>query len=368
MKKKVCECHLSFHTAQNPKCGIAKDFVRILPDDFPQEKYRSRSSKEDKTTIHFGQRKLHLSEVEFLTIVTNQLALKKQKIVMIYAGAAPGVHTKHLSTMFPFVEFVLVDPNPFKIKNEPPYITIYNEYFTDDMAKRFRAEYADYIRLFVSDIRTGDAQKMTGEQVEERVDTDMDWQKNWHNILEPMLSMLKFRLPYVGDNPDRKRTLDYLDGDVYLQIWAPQSSSETRLMVKGGAGIKTYDCVKYENQLFRFNINERVMCYPHDIINIPGFDCCYDCRAEIYVHEEYKKAVAKINKLCEINGTTYKGYKVKPLREKPISEYILELSKHVHANVRDFRVVYKGAEYSIGFTKIRYGELPGDILKRATRV
>lgn len=367
MKKKVCECHLSFHTAQNSKCAISNDFVRVLPDDFPQEKYRSRGPTESKTTIHFGQRKLHLSEVEFLNIVTSKLDVKKQKVVMIYAGAAPGVHTKLLSTMFPFVEFVLVDPNPFKIKNEPPYITIYNEYFTDEIAHRFRKEYADYIRLFVSDIRTGDPTTMTPEEVENRVDIDMEWQQDWHKIMEPMLSMFKFRLPYVGDDPKRKRTKDYLDGDIQLQIWAPQSSSETRLIVKGDAGMKTYDCVKYENQLFRFNIHERVMCYPHDIINIPGIDCCYDCRAEIHVHEEYKKAISKINKLCEINGITYKGQKIK-LREKSVSDYILELSKHVHANVRDFRVVYKGTAYSIGFTKIRYGEVPADILKKAKRL
>lgn len=365
MKKRVCECHLSFHTAQNPNCTKSDTFERILKDDFPEEKYRSRGPTEDKTTIHYGQRKLHLSEVEFLSIITEELELKKQKVVMIYAGAAPGVHIDHLSRMFPFIEFVLVDPNPFKIKNVPPRITIYNEYFTDDMAKKFAVQYADYVRLFVSDIRTGDPSKMDANKVETQVDTDMIWQMNWYRIMTPALTMLKFRLPYVGDIPDRKKTLEYLDGDVYFQIWAPQSSSETRLVVRPDAKMKVYDCVKYENQLFRFNIMERVMCYPHDVVNVMGIDCCYDCRAEIYVHEKYNNVVPKINKLCELNDI--KGYNGKPVRimTKSMRDYIIDLNKQVHADARRFKVVYAKKTYEIKFNDIRYGDLPSDVLRRA---
>lgn len=84
----------------------------------------------------------------------------------------------------------------------------------------------------------------------------------------------------------------YLSGDIYFQIWPPGSSSETRLYVGENAEKKSYDCIKYENQMFRFanlfnhilnhlkyfillnwifrfNTVERVECYKHNV-QVPG--------------------------------------------------------------------------------------------------
>ena len=63
-------------------------------------------------------------------------------------------------------------------------------------------------------------------------------------MLNPEMSMLKFRPPYVDRSG--KREIEYLKGDVYFQVWEGCTSSETRLIVRGEdiGKTKAYDCVK----------------------------------------------------------------------------------------------------------------------------
>jgi hypothetical protein len=76
--------------------------------------------------IHWGQRKLLLSEIEFLTKFSVPGA------TVLYAGAAPGTHTLYLIELFPELKFVLVDPAPFSNKlKEGPQCLLRQEFFTD---------------------------------------------------------------------------------------------------------------------------------------------------------------------------------------------------------------------------------------------
>lgn len=248
-----------------------KSLKRILLNDDPRKKYEVR--KERRTVNHWGQRKLFLSEIEFLTLYSND------GDTVVYAGAAPGTHTKYLSDLFPTIKFVLVDPSPFIVKPEKNKIEVRNEFFTDEMA----AEFSDRDDvLFICDIRTADYKVLTIEEVEDAVERDQEYQMKWHLIMKPRYSMLKFRLPWG------KGTTEYLDGDIFLQIWAPQSSTETRLIVHRDAKIKKYDHTKYEEQMFYFNTITRVNYYARDFLfNVPGLDHCYDCSAEILVILQY---------------------------------------------------------------------------------
>lgn len=68
-----------------------------------------------KPSLHNGQRKLFLSELEFLTLYPEG--------VCVYAGAAPSNKTGYLASLFPHVKFLLIDPNPFDIYGvEPVYL------------------------------------------------------------------------------------------------------------------------------------------------------------------------------------------------------------------------------------------------------
>ena len=57
----------SIHVLQNQNAKYLDHFSRILSDDFEQAPYKRRKG-EDKTTVHFGQRKLLLSEIEFYDV------------------------------------------------------------------------------------------------------------------------------------------------------------------------------------------------------------------------------------------------------------------------------------------------------------
>lgn len=97
--------------------------------------------------------------------------------------------------------------------------------------------------------------------------------------LQPKASMLKFRLPW-GDGQSR-----YLKGDIYLPVWGPQTTTETRLVVTDIDFVE-YDNRKYWEQMFYFNTVTRVSYYKHDV-DVPGMDHCYDCAAEVAVLKRY---------------------------------------------------------------------------------
>lgn len=118
---------LNKNAGYESKTDIA--FERVLHETAPEGAYRRRKD-EEKTVIHWGQRKLLLSEIEFLSLYGDQAK------VVVYAGAAPGTHIKALANMFPDHKFVLVDPANFTVKNSSN-ILCRQEMFTDAVAAEF---------------------------------------------------------------------------------------------------------------------------------------------------------------------------------------------------------------------------------------
>ena len=233
------------------KVIISQD--QLLTDNDPRSKYRRRRD-EDKTAVPWGQRKLFLSEILFLLMYAN-LALEA---TIIYVGAAPGHHILFLAELFPKFSWYLYDPAKFRI-SETPKIKIFQQLFTDETAKYW----SDKVKIsknkvfLISDIRSGDP-KLGSKRFEKAVAQDMKLQMNWHLIVDPEQSLLKFRLPYPTET---LKTSKYLSGTVYKQCWAPQTSSETRLVPirdsKGNWITKDWDLILYEEQLFHFNTKIR---------------------------------------------------------------------------------------------------------------
>src|SRR5690606_11262993 len=112
-----------------------KDFLGgenlTIGDNDPQLPYNNKNTK--KTSVHFGQLKLLMSEIEFLTFYWNP-SIKNP--IVVYIGAAPGTHLDMLSKMFPSFEFHLYDKLELPIIFDPilrnnPKITIHEKYFED---------------------------------------------------------------------------------------------------------------------------------------------------------------------------------------------------------------------------------------------
>jgi len=77
--------------------------------------------------------------------------------------------------------------------------------------------------IFISDIRRTYAS-------EDLILEDMLDQQRWHELINPKVSMLKFRLPW------RAGETEYLEGEVWTQPYAKARSTETRLVVRGREG------------------------------------------------------------------------------------------------------------------------------------
>uniref|UniRef100_A0A7S4IMR7 Cap-specific mRNA (nucleoside-2'-O-)-methyltransferase n=1 Tax=Vannella robusta TaxID=1487602 RepID=A0A7S4IMR7_9EUKA len=274
----------NYHLRQNPrKIKKCSSLERLLLEDAPQKEYYARKN-ELRTTNHWGQRKLLLSEIEFLT------EYGERSKTVVYAGAAPGSKNEYLANLFPDHKFIFVDPNPFHEKliaaaEQNPNIILINAFFTDETALKYKDDHV----LFISDIRTADNKVMDEEKVEDTIVADNRMQMSWHLKMEPEASMLKFRLPWG------KGTTKYLSGyhgdaKIYLPVWGRQSTTETRLVAIGNATYD-YDNTKYEEQCFFFNTIMRCDYYEHDVdVNqVPGLCHCYDCAAEIHILKQWAR-------------------------------------------------------------------------------
>lgn len=314
----------------------------------------------DKFVLHIGQRKLFLSELQFLTRINKP----GENATVVYAGAAPGNHTWFLSKFFPHLKFILVDPAVFRIHllvgnqmiehtrmsssksnilditkeykqglkddkltkyiqnkfiadNTPYNILIIRDLFTNELASSF-GDLKSTI-YFISDIRTNEKNK-------DPSDLDVIWnssqQYNWLNIIQPQYSLFKFRHPYyevnlISDFKEKykyniyqktfelskkygidfvKNYLDqkliYSKGDVYIQAWPGQISTESRLFVEKEniQSQKDYGNYKeYESCYYYYNSIDRGFVTHHNSYTNPqiGFDKCNDCSLEALLWESY---------------------------------------------------------------------------------
>lgn len=261
--------------------------------------------------LHLGQLKLLISEILFLS-----RSLKdKINYTVIYVGAAEGYHIKYLADMFPQYNFILYDPGRFAI-TEDKNIKIHNDFFTIEVANKYANEKNI---LFISDIRTLDIAKYQGvddDEADRIIIEDNKKQLRWIQIIKPVNSLLKFRLPYKPGNTK------YLEGKIYLQNYSP-ISTETRLMVKRDDinKYKEYSNEEYDEKMAYFNCNVRMeeglkrwmkIMEENNIKN--NWDNNYTC----YVLRYYLKEIGKdykdeevIKKFIDIINYLKKKYKNK---------------------------------------------------------
>ena len=308
------------------KTTRGNNFFRNISDNYPMQDWHTTKKQGYGSFCHWGQRKLLFSEIEFLSLVSKKNKL--EDFYVVYIGAASGMHQYILKDMFPKLKWLLYDPAKFAIK-EDEYITIKNEYATDDSIPEILKITKGYKILFISDIRV--------DVNEERVYEDMIKQQRWAIMLNSFAIMLKFRLPYTFITNKKERNIDpqvqnildtprydplikdklilpsiekkanhalYLDGQIQTQINPPLYSSETRLICfseNGKYKMRYYDCYKYESQLLYFNnvdLVEHTYKY-HESEKLKehliGYDDGYSSVAEYLIIEQYFNYYKKIN-------------------------------------------------------------------------
>jgi hypothetical protein len=310
----------------------SKNFKFNLPvtvNDLTNNSIFNGDAKDIPPLCHWGQKKLLLSEIQFLTNICIKLNIKKlNNYVIIYIGSADGTHLPILFDMFPELEWHLYDPNPFS-KYVKKYgknkVFIYNEYFTNETIKKIKKTINKKI-LFISDIRV--------TPKDEQVMKDMKDQGKWGLELNADFMLLKFRLPYNEPNtykPLNINDLDfnknfinnydfiandciYLKGIMYLQLYHPTYSTELRLFVEKNKNNKydldNYNYIDIENKLFNYNSEIRGILNNEDYVFlnlIPGYDTSIECVLEYNIIEKYYNYFYNynknqiINKLFDIN-------------------------------------------------------------------
>jgi hypothetical protein len=308
-----------------------------------------------RPSCHWGQLKLLLSEVEFLVHCRDELRALDDAVV-VYAGAAPGEHIDLLIDMFPTVSrWLLFDSTRSTVRS--PRARVFGPgkagFVTDDTVRALRlrllADGAPTV-LFISDIRT--------RPTEETVADEMMDQARWGVHLRARAMLLKFRPPYVAadgsyhkvaavkpvafamDDADLaalKRPATacmaasacmegvfggpggdvlYLKGDIQLQLFAPPTSTEARLLVvpdkAGKYATAAYDPVLYESCMNDFNTYLRArgdapLCLPScpdtpDVL-IPGHDDGWECRKYYAVAAAYLKGASALKGASKAKGS-----------------------------------------------------------------
>lgn len=240
---------------------------QILTEEWPSAPYQSMKGKV-RRSIHWGQRKLLLTEIQFFVNYWDAKVVPEP--VVLYVGAAPGIHIDLLTQMFPKFTFHLYDPRDFAIQQSQT-VKIYNQKFTNADAKQWSGR-SDV--FFVCDIRSvapeysntdtkGDP-NIELKRIEDGIKEDMTNQRTWVEIMNPVQAHLKFRLPYPYNwMTDTK--FHYLKGYCFVQPWATLTSTETRLVpekVNGAYVYTNYDIKDYESKMFHQNtINRETKLY-----------------------------------------------------------------------------------------------------------
>ncbi len=292
-----------------------KEIYRTLDNKSPKRSYQP--GQEKIFNCHDGQRKLLYSEIEYYNYLGKIYDLNE--ILVVYVGSGEGLHMSFIFDLFPQLDFILIDPNkslckhPY-MKNKDKVIQI-NEYYTDSFYLKIKKLNKKNKKIaFMSDIR---------EDLDElEIWKNMIQQQLWCIQLDSIAYLLKFRLPYyyekfnINDfkyflplseqksiyefknnkNLKNKFDLIYLKGDIFLQIYAPSKSTETRLMYIRKPNefftFKYYNLKDYEDQCFYFNTIGRQYNYKYENselmkYNLLGFDNGYESVCEYLIINQY---------------------------------------------------------------------------------
>lgn len=335
---------------------------------------------------HFGQRKLVITEIMFLSLKTEP----NESYYVVYAGSAPSIKYPVLYELFKNCKFILVDPNPFgmwttlisyeklnsdndilaQIQSSSSRTFIINEIMTIDIAKKLEPLSN---KLFISDIRTN---LLSDKPFDYDIALNNVQQIIWINYFKPKFYMLKYRplyklpeaeyyekfidiadkIPEWKEYNNRQENLDetssynkmqFIDketklakallvsGDIYLQCWAGGKSNECRI-IGSNAKIVEED-PDAESKFYYYNMYLRNHPESHSLKykdlmdenkyplypnNAQLYCGCNDCRIELHW---IKKYVDKYN--ADINNVV-----------ELITKYTQSIKDH---NIKNTTVTHK---------------------------
>ena len=282
----------------------------------------------DNNNCHMGQKKLLFSEIEFLNYVSKYVNIKD--CLVLYVGASPGHHINIIKKLYPDISFMLYDGLKMHM-NFNDNIKIIQEYFYDSTCNdviKYKNDINKKYLIYITDIRSRET-----EIDNKSVWLDMINQMRWGVLLEADFMNIKLRFPWLEKNTsehlnyklnlsaienkinlinDKLNEGDilYLDGKIFIQLYAFNNSTETRLFVKKNKNnkysLKKYNCFDYEEKLLYHNTINKQKKYKFKLSktmekNLIGYNNSYDCVSEYFIFYKYLKYYKK-----DISNYNYK--------------------------------------------------------------
>jgi len=316
---------------------LDQDTCSGFPSKRPYLSQGTRGGYSTVENVHDGQRKLLMSEIQFLSRVNTSKWAKSvdtegtvslTSFLCVYAGACHGMHLVDLVDMFPNVYFLLIDPGFADPQNtglqrlwDSTRVTVCPIWFDNDTMHAITdwignimpngtkpdhcvLKHLDLLDLnqdevtidnllFISDIRS-DANDET------RIAEEMRQQKEWFRGLNAFAGLLKFRLPYA--TPEwikgcKNGLYNYLAGTLYLPLYGPRSTTECRLYVERGCLDKDYHPLQHEQVMAGFNSHNRKQRYNYKVYDKRRDEwtlvkfASFDLAAEAIVMHNYRECM-----------------------------------------------------------------------------
>jgi hypothetical protein len=283
------------------------------------------------TNVHIDGRKMLLNITHLLNeYYNNHYGKTGKEPLLLCIGSAPATHLTYLHEMYPKMKFVLYDRSNFNKKllnykdsNGLPIFDIYegdSGNFTDDIATNIVTTelYKTYDLLLVSSIRTSAS---TTDKFEDTIENDMKLQQSWVRILNPVMSLLKFRMSINMKDNDK---LTYMSGKLIHGLWKHPKTTETYLLSnQSDINIDNmYDFTSYNRSVFfhnkfvrPFSFRRALQEFPIQIIDKNLYCPCYDCYAELNILNEFinnsKKTGSSVDTLGKTISSIYAEFEEK---------------------------------------------------------
>lgn len=269
--------------------------------------------------MHWGQRKLMLTEIDFFNRIEKKIGINK-KIALVYPGSAIGTHLLFMMELYPNIHLYLWDPrifhrslmatdrrrrgfdanraynigrvfiNPDMTNDEyEDWLSIPDAekgenskgygFFTKKSSDYFNEHYADkYSHVcFVTDIRLFDFSEKTEliRMMNTSIVKDKRYKKIWRSTKNKMNSYyerdmslqrgwfydVKADFGLFKFKPPKSGDTDFLypEGDVIVQPWGPATTTESRLFVLKNAKHVKYNPKIYEDRFRYVNSISRML-------------------------------------------------------------------------------------------------------------
>lgn len=232
--------------------------MTLSPTD-PTMSYDPRAAQVLKSS-KWRQMKLLIATVNWLVNHWNRRT--HPEIILVVYDGVPGSHYATLAEMFPEIKEIHLwngTKNKFS-EFSHPRITFHNSKLTLQEAENYR-DVQDRL-FFVSDINLSfDSKEYSEDRIRRFLTFGLGTQRNILEELNPVSSLLKFKLPYLRED-DPAEKFEYLAGTVYLPSFASPTTTETFLVPRREPETREwitnlYSIAEYEGKLCHFNLRVR---------------------------------------------------------------------------------------------------------------